>query len=83
MASSTWCSRNQPDQRDEDFHAAITEDLGEWAWTTKPVVETVKIVGTKDGRGKEIHEVLDRLGVPSGLHQARLERREDDQWPNR
>jgi thioredoxin reductase (NADPH) len=54
--------------RDEDFHAAITEDLGEWAWTTKPVVETVRIVGTEDGRGQEIHEVLDRLGVPSGLH---------------
>jgi thioredoxin reductase (NADPH) len=54
--------------RDEDFHSAITEDLGDWAWTTVPVVETVKIVGTKGGRGQEIHEVLDRLGVPSGLH---------------
>src|SRR5262245_573392 len=53
--------------RDEEFHTAITEDLGEWAWTTTPVVEAVKIVG-EDGRGREIHAVLDRLGVPSGVH---------------
>jgi thioredoxin reductase (NADPH) len=55
-------------QRDEEFHTAITEDLSEWAWTTAPVVEAVKIVGANDGRGREIHELLDRLGVPSGLH---------------
>ena len=55
-------------QRDEEFHTAVTEDLSEWAWTTTPVVEAVKIVGTNDGRGREIHELLDRLGVPSGLH---------------
>ena len=28
--------------RDEEFHTAISEDLGEWAWTTAPVVEAVK-----------------------------------------
>ena len=54
--------------RDEEFHTAITEELGEWSWTTAPVVETVKIVHTDDGRGREIHELLNRLGVPSGLH---------------
>ena len=54
--------------RDEEFHGAITEDLGEWAWTTAPVVEAVRIVGADDGRGREIHEVLDRLGVPVGVH---------------
>ena len=54
--------------RDEEFHTAITEELGEWSWTTAPVVETVKIVDADDGRGREIHELLDRLGVPSGLH---------------
>ena len=32
--------------RDEEFHTAITEELGEWSWTTAPVVETVKIVDT-------------------------------------
>ena len=54
--------------RDEEFHTAITEDLGEWAWTTSPVVEAVRIVGGEDGRGPEIHDVLDRLGVPCGVH---------------
>jgi thioredoxin reductase (NADPH) len=55
--------------RDEEFHTAISEDLGEWAWTTTPVVEAVKIV-TEDGRGREIHAVLDRLGVPTGVHDS-------------
>ena len=54
--------------RDEDFHTAITEDLGEWSWSAAPVVEAVKIVGGHDGRAQDIHERLDRLGVPSGVH---------------
>ncbi len=54
--------------RDEEFHAAITDDLREWAWTAPPVVEAVRIVDRGDGRAQEIHEVLDRLGVPSGVH---------------
>jgi thioredoxin reductase (NADPH) len=56
------------DVRDEEFHSAITEDLGEWAWTTSPVFEAVKIVGADDGRSREIHDVLERLGVPCGIH---------------
>jgi thioredoxin reductase (NADPH) len=56
-------------RRDEEFHTAIGENLSEWAWSTTPVVEAVKIVATDRGRGREIHEVLDRLGVPSGIHQ--------------
>jgi thioredoxin reductase (NADPH) len=55
--------------RDEDFHTAIGEDLAEWAWTVAPVVEAVKIVGERNGRSREIHHVLDRLGVPSGIHE--------------
>ncbi len=55
-------------RRDEEFHATITEDLGEWAWTTVPVVEAVRIVSADDRRAGEIHEILDRLGVPSGIH---------------
>lgn len=53
---------------DEEFHSAITEDLAELAWTTAPVVEAVKIVGVEAGRSREIHDVLERLGVPCGLH---------------
>ncbi len=58
--------------RDEEFHGAITEDLGDWAWTTSPVVEAVKVV-VDDGsrrRGAEIRDLLERLGVPTGVHAA-------------
>ncbi len=55
-------------RRDEEFHTTITEDLGEWAWTTTPAVEAVRIVSVDERRADEIHEVLDRLGVPSGIH---------------
>jgi thioredoxin reductase (NADPH) len=54
--------------RDEEFHTAITENLGEWAWTTVPEVEAVRIVSHDERRGREIHELLDRLAVPSGVH---------------
>ena len=73
--------------RDEEFHAAITEDLGEWAWSITPVVESVKIVGTHDRRAREIHELLDRLGAPSGIHhpdsdvgRAIAGRAQGDEW---
>ncbi len=54
--------------RDEEFHTAITEELGEWAWATAPAVEAVRITSTDERRAEEIHMVLDRLGVPSGIH---------------
>jgi thioredoxin reductase (NADPH) len=55
--------------RDEEFHTAITEYLAEWAWTTTPVVEAVKIVGDHRSRGvRQIFDVLTRHGVPSGVH---------------
>jgi thioredoxin reductase (NADPH) len=55
--------------RDEEFHSAITEDLGDWAWTTTPTVEAVKVVGDGDsGRVGEIRDLLERLGVPTGVH---------------
>ncbi len=58
------------DKRDEEFHTAITEDLGEWAWTTSPVFEAVRIVGGEQDRSPEIRELLERLGVPCGVHSA-------------
>jgi thioredoxin reductase (NADPH) len=56
--------------RDEEFHSAITEDLGDWAWTTTPVVETVRIVvdDLSRERGAEIQGVLERLSVPSAVY---------------
>ena len=58
--------------RDEEFHAGITEDLGDWSWTTTPVVEAVKVVVDADTttRGIEIRDLLDRLGAPTGVHAA-------------
>jgi thioredoxin reductase (NADPH) len=58
--------------RDEEFHTGITEQLGDWSWTTTPVVETVKVVVDQDtmSRGIELRDLLDRLGVPTGLHDA-------------
>lgn len=55
--------------RDEEFHSAITEDLGDWAWTTTPTVEAVKVVGDADSRRVgEIRKLLERLGVPTGAY---------------
>ena len=55
--------------RDEEFHGAITEDLGDWAWTTTPTVEAVKVVGDGDSRRVgEIRDLLERLGVPTGVY---------------
>ena len=57
--------------RDEEFHGAITENLGDWAWTTTPIVEAVRVVVDSDrGRGDEICALLERLGVPAGVHLA-------------
>ena len=57
--------------RDEEFHGAITGSLGDWAWTTTPVVEAVRVVVDSDrGRGGEIRELLERLGVPTGEYPA-------------
>ena len=55
--------------RDEDFHGALTEELGDWAWTTAPVVSAVKVVGSVDHeRVRTIADVLERLGVPATVH---------------
>jgi thioredoxin reductase (NADPH) len=55
--------------RDEEFHSAITEHLGDWAWTTTPTVEAVKVVGDSDSRRVgEIRDLLERVGVPTGVH---------------
>jgi len=57
--------------RDEEFHGAITGSLGDWAWTTTPLVEAVKVVVDSDrGRGGEIRDLLERLGVPTGVYPA-------------
>ena len=56
--------------RDEEFHGAVTEDLGDWAWSAPPLVEAVRIVTDEDSaeRARALHDVLERLGVPTGVH---------------
>jgi thioredoxin reductase (NADPH) len=55
--------------RDEEFHSALTEVLGEWSWTTAPVVEAVRVVDVAGGeRSAAIRDILERLGVPTGLY---------------
>jgi thioredoxin reductase (NADPH) len=55
--------------RDEEFHTAITEELGDWAWTRTPAVEAVRIVGDAgDARVGGTRALLERLGVPTGVH---------------
>ena len=64
--------------RDEEFHAVITEDLGDWAWTTTPTVEAVKVVG--DGHSRrigEIRDLLERAGVPTGTQTGLPDRPSD------
>ena len=56
--------------RDEEFHGAITDDLGEWAWTTSPTVAAVRVVGDDAStlRVGDICDRLERLGVPTAVH---------------
>jgi thioredoxin reductase (NADPH) len=55
--------------RDEEFHGAITEQLGEWAWTSAPVVAAVEVVGDgDDGRAGRLRELLERMAVPTAVH---------------
>lgn len=58
--------------RDEEFHGTITEDLGDWAWTTAPTVEAVRVVTGEDERGRadEIRALLERHAVGTGVHSA-------------
>ena len=61
--------------RDEEFHGTITEELGEWAWSTTPTVEAVRVVVDDDARrGIEIRDLLERLGAPTGRPRPRLAR---------
>ena len=55
--------------RDEEFHGTITEELGEWAWSTSPTVEAIRVIVDDDvRRGVEIRDLLERLGAPTGVH---------------
>ena len=57
--------------RDEDFHGALTDELADWFWTTTPTQVVVRVVGDAGSRRVgELREVLERLGVPTGVHSS-------------
>jgi thioredoxin reductase (NADPH) len=57
--------------RDEDFHGALTDELADWFWTTTPSQVVVRVVGDAGSRRVgELREVLERLGVPTGVHSS-------------
>lgn len=64
-----WTPRGE---RDEEFHAAITDVLSDWAWTSAPpVVEGIRIVG--DAHSPELATLVDfcqRMGLPFRRHHA-------------
>jgi thioredoxin reductase (NADPH) len=57
-------------QRDEEFHAAITELLSDWGSTVPdPEVVTTKIISPiQDNLTLAIRDFLDRMGMPSRLY---------------
>lgn len=62
-------------ERDEEFHAAITEILSDWAWTSSAVVvEGMQIVS--DGHSAELSALVDfcqRMGMPYRRHHTSSE----------
>ena len=55
--------------RDEEFHGLMSEALGDWAWSAPPTVEAVRLAAEPGSRrAGEIRTLLERLGVPCGVH---------------
>ncbi len=55
--------------RDEEFHAGITDLLSDWTWTSGGVeVDGTQVVTDSHGRVAELHDFLDRMGMPSRLY---------------
>ena len=78
--------------RDEEFHTAIVEMLNDWnATVATPEVEAVRIIAPEHTPlTLAIHDYLDRIGSPSGIHPPESEvgqevlaryTGEPDRWP--
>lgn len=59
--------------RDEDFHAALTESLGEWALGTGSGFEAVRIIGEQSARSHELRDTFLRNHIPSGFYDVDTE----------
>lgn len=55
--------------RDEELHAALTDLLSDWGWSSgRPVVEALRVVAPANNPdAARIHDFLDRLGMPHGM----------------
>lgn len=55
--------------RDEEFHAGITDLLSDWTWSSGGVeVDGVQLVTDTHARVAQLHDFLDRMGIPSRLY---------------
>lgn len=56
--------------RDEEFHAALTESLGEWTLGTGSGFEAVRIIGEPSARSHELRDTFTRNHIPIGFYDA-------------
>jgi thioredoxin reductase/CheY-like chemotaxis protein len=56
--------------RDEEFHVALTESLGEWALGTGSGFEAVRIIGQPSARSHELRDTFTRNHIPIGFYDA-------------
>lgn len=61
----------RPEQaRDEEFHGAITDSLGDWALSRGAGFEAVRIIGDSSARSSELRDTFQRNHIPVGFYQA-------------
>ncbi|MFP3915182.1 MAG: FAD-dependent oxidoreductase [Actinomycetota bacterium] len=61
----------RPEQpRDEDFHAAVTDALGDWALGQDPGFEAVRIIGDPSARTLELRDTFTRNHIPVRFYDA-------------
>lgn len=64
----------RPEQaRDEDFHGAITDSLGDWALGQGEGFEAVRIIGESSARSLELRDTFTRNNIPIRFYDATVE----------
>lgn len=64
----------RPEQaRDEDFHGAITDSLGDWALGQGEGFEAVRIIGESSARSLELRDTFTRNHIPIRFYDATVE----------
>lgn len=57
-------------QRDEEFHSAVTQALEDWAFEQGSGFEAVRIVGDNSARSQELRDGFSRNHIPVGFYDA-------------